>query len=214
MLTHKKEGILIVLSGPSGAGKGTLCNHLRKQINLEYSISATTREPRPGETDGVDYFFMTREEFRNKISADGFLEWAEVYGNYYGTPIDYINKMIEAGHDVMVEIDPQGAKQVKLKNSKAVLVFIMPPSYDELEKRIRGRGTETEEQITRRLGGALSEINTLTAYDYVIVNDDIAEAVWDLRTIINAEKCRVERNSKIPKQFRDAKEAQNDSTKY
>ncbi len=214
MLTHKKEGILIVLSGPSGAGKGTLCNHLRKQIDLEYSISATTRSPRPGEIDGKDYFFMTKEDFRTKIAADGFLEWAEVYGNYYGTPIDYINNMIEVGHDVMVEIDPQGAKQVKLKNDKAVLIFIMPPSYKELENRIRGRGTETEEQITRRLGGALDEINALTAYDYVIVNDDIAEAVWDLRTIINAEKCRVERNSDIPTQFRIAKEVQHDSTKY
>lgn len=214
MLTHKKEGILIVLSGPSGAGKGTLCNHLRKQIDLEYSISATTRAPRPGEIDGKDYFFMTKEDFREKIDAEGFLEWAEVYGNYYGTPIDYINKMIEMGHDVMVEIDPQGAKQIKLKNDKSVLIFIMPPSYKELENRIRGRGTETEEQIIRRLGGALDEINALTAYDYIIVNDDIAEAVWDLRTIINAEKCRVERNRNIPTQFRKAKEAQYDSAEH
>lgn len=205
MIKHKQEGILVVLSGPSGAGKGTLCAHLREQIELSYSISATTRDPRPGEVDGVNYFFMERDEFKEKIKQDGFLEWAEVYGNFYGTPKDYVDQMIAEGKDVMVEIDPQGAKQVKLRNNDAVLVFIMPPSYQELENRIRGRGTETEEQIERRLGGAIQEINTLTAYDYVIVNDDIDEAVYDLRSIINAEKCRVKRNSGIPIKFIEEK---------
>lgn len=214
MLAHKQEGILIVLSGPSGAGKGTLCEHLREQIDISYSISATTREPRPGEKDQVDYFFMTREAFKEKIKGDGFLEWAEVYKNYYGTPLDYVDEQIQAGKDVMIEIDPQGAKQVKLKKNDAVLVFIMPPSFAELERRIRGRGTESEEQIRHRLGNALNEINTLTAYDYVIVNDDIHEATADLQAIINAEKCRVEHNGRLPRQFRLEKEQKYDSTEY
>lgn len=214
MLDHKKEGVVIVLSGPSGAGKGTLCEHLREKIDINYSISATTRAPRPGEKDKVNYFFMTREAFKQKIKDDGFLEWAEVYNNFYGTPLDYVEQQIAAGKDVMVEIDPQGAKQVKLKKSDAVLVFIMPPSFAELERRIRGRDTETEEQIRHRLGNALNEINTLTAYDYVIVNDNIDEATADLQAIINAEKCRVERNSRIPHQFRVEKEKEHDSTEY
>lgn len=206
MLEHKKEGVLLVMSGPSGAGKGTLCEHLREQIDMEYSISATTRNPRLGEKEGTDYFFMTRDGFVEKIQEDGFLEWAEVYGNYYGTPSQYVRDKIATGRDVMVEIDPQGAKQVKLKMQDAVLVFILPPSYRELERRIRGRGTETEEQIVRRLGGAMSEINALSAYDYIIVNDDIDAAVDDLKAIINAEKCRVQRNRDIPRQFIKEKE--------
>lgn len=205
-MEHKQSGILVVLSGPSGAGKGTLCNHLREQIDLSYSISATTRAPRPGEVDTVSYFFMTRETFEKKRDQDGFLEWAEVYGNYYGTPADYVYAMLDRGEDVMLEIDPQGAKQVKLKRPDAVLVFIMPPSYHELEQRIRGRGTESEEQILKRLGSAVQEIQTLSAYDYVIVNDDIEEAVYDLKSIINAEKCKVLRNTNIPFQFVAEKE--------
>ena len=129
MLGHKKEGLLLVMSGPSGAGKGTLGAKLRDEIELSYSISATTRAPRAGEVDGVNYFFMTREGFQEKIKAGGFLEWAEVYDNYYGTPIDYIKEVTQAGKDVMVEIDPQGAKQVKLKMQEAVVNFIMPPSF-------------------------------------------------------------------------------------
>lgn len=214
MLEHKKEGILIVVSGPSGAGKGTLCKHLREEIELSYSISATTRAPREGEVDGVDYFFLTKEKFLKEIDHDGFLEWAEVYGNYYGTPTAYVDHMVQQGHDVMIEIDPQGAKQVKLKNKEAVLIFIMPPSFAELERRIRGRGTENEEQITRRLTGAMDEVNTLDAYDYVIVNDHIDEAVTDLRSIINAEKCRVLHNQQIPLQFREEKEHRHDSTQH
>lgn len=214
MLEHKREGILIIVSGPSGAGKGTLCKHIREQIELSYSISATTRAPRDGEVDGEDYFFLEKEAFLEQINQDGFLEWAEVYGNYYGTPTAYIEERLAQGHDVMIEIDPQGAKQVKAKKEQAVLVFIMPPSFDELERRIRGRGTETEEQIRRRLAGAMDEINTLNAYDYVIVNDDIGEAVWDLRTIINAEKCRVIHNKHLPAQFREEKESTHDSTEH
>lgn len=206
MLGYKKEGLLIVLSGPSGAGKGTLCNALRQHIEINYSISATTRAPRQGEVDGINYFFMTKADFRNKIEQGGFLEWAEVYDNYYGTPLDYIRKTTAKGKDVMVEIDPQGAKQVRLKMPNAILVFIMPPSYKELEKRIRGRGTETEEEINKRLGCAVKEINTLSLYDYVVLNNDLEDALYDLKTIINSERCKVMRNRQLPEEFSKEKE--------
>lgn len=205
-MKHKAEGILVVLSGPSGAGKGTLVDYLRQEIEIQYSTSTTTRDPRPDEVDGISYFFTDKESFRKGIEEDAYLEWAEVYGNYYGTPRAAVEASLKKGLDVMLEIDPQGAKQVKLKMNEAVLVFIMPPSYAELERRIRGRGTETEEQIQRRLGGAMNEINTLGAYDYIIVNDDIYEALSDLKAIILAEKCRVSHNTSIPIQFRKEKE--------
>ena len=201
MLTHDQKGVLIVMSGPSGAGKGTLCAHLREQISMELSISATTRQPRPGEVDGVNYFFMTRDEFKQKIHEDGFIEWAEVYGNFYGTPRKYVEEMLKNGKNVMLEIDPQGARSVKLCMPDAVLVFIMPPSYKELERRIRGRGTETEEQIRKRLSCAVGEINTLASYDYVIINDDIDVAVENLKSIISAERCKVSRNTMLPRTF-------------
>lgn len=206
MLGYKKEGLLIVLSGPSGAGKGTLCNALRQHIEINYSISATTRAPRQGEVDGINYFFMTKADFRNKIEQGGFLEWAEVYDNYYGTPLDYIRETTAKGKDVMVEIDPQGAKQVRLKMPNAILVFIMPPSYKELEKRIRGRGTETKEEINKRLGCAVKEINTLSLYDYVVLNNDLEDALYDLKTIINSERCKVMRNRQLPEEFSKEKE--------
>ncbi len=201
MLTHDHRGVLLVMSGPSGAGKGTLCAHLREQISVALSISATTRAPRAGEKEGVNYFFLSEEEFKQKIKEDGFIEWAKVYDNYYGTPRKYVEEMLEAGKNVMLEIDPQGAKSVKLRIPDAVLVFIMPPSYKELERRIRGRGTETEEQIEKRLSCAVGEINTLAAYDYVIINADIQEAVNNLKAIIAAERCKVSRNTSLPTTF-------------
>lgn len=201
MLTHNSKGLLVVMSGPSGAGKGTLCAHLRQQIPLALSISATTRSPREGEKEGVNYFFLTKEAFKQKIADDGFIEWAKVYDNYYGTPRDYVERMLDEGRDVMLEIDPQGAKSVKLCIPDAVLVFVMPPSFKELERRIRGRGTETKEQIEKRLSCAVGEINTLAAYDYVIINDDIDIAVDNLKAIIAAERCSVSRNTGIPKTF-------------
>lgn len=208
MLTHDKKGILLVMSGPSGAGKGTLCAHLREQIPLALSVSATTRAPRKGEVEGVNYFFMTPDEFKEKIHQDGFIEWAKVYDNYYGTPRKYVEDLLESGQDVMLEIDPQGAKSVKLRNPDAVLVFIMPPSFKELERRIRGRGTETEEQIEKRLSCAVSEINTLAAYDYVIINADIQTAVDNLKAILLAERCKVSRNTSIPSTFILEKESE------
>lgn len=208
MLTHDKKGILLVMSGPSGAGKGTLCAHLREQIPLALSVSATTRAPRQGEVEGVNYFFMTPDEFKEKIHQDGFIEWAKVYDNYYGTPRKYVEDLLESGQDVMLEIDPQGAKSVKLRNPDAVLVFIMPPSFKELERRIRGRGTETEEQIEKRLSCAVSEINTLAAYDYVIINADIQTAVDNLKAILLAERCKVSRNTSISSTFILEKESE------
>ena len=208
MLTHDKKGILLVMSGPSGAGKGTLCAHLRQQIPVALSVSATTRALRKGEHEGVNYFFMTQEAFKQKIQEDGFIEWARVYDNYYGTPRKYVEDLLASGQDVMLEIDPQGAKSVKLRNPDAVLVFIMPPSYKELERRIRGRGTETEEQIEKRLSCAVGEINTLAAYDYVIINADIQTAVDNLKAILEAERCKVSRNTSIPTTFILEKESE------
>ena len=196
------RGILIVISGPSGAGKGTICKALlEKRDDLYLSVSATTREPRKGEVHGVNYYFKTKEEFIEKVKENDFLEWAEVYGNFYGTPRKYVEEQLAAGKNVMLEIDPQGAKSVKLTMPDAVLVFVMPPSYKELERRIRGRATETEEQIVKRLSCAVSEINTLAAYDYVIINDDIDVAVESLKSIIEAERCKVSRNTSLPSTF-------------
>ena len=144
---------------------------------------------------------MTQDEFKQKIQEDGFIEWAKVYDNYYGTPRKYVEDMLDAGQNVMLEIDPQGAKSVKLRIPDAVLVFIMPPSYKELERRIRGRGTETEEQIEKRLSCAVGEINTLATYDYVIINADIQAAVDNLKAIIAAEQCKVARNTSLPTTF-------------
>lgn len=206
MLTLDDKGILIVMSGPSGAGKGTLCAALREKLPLALSVSATTRNPREGEIDGVNYFFLTKEDFQEKINNNGFIEWAEVYGNYYGTPKSYVEEMLNAGKNVMLEIDTQGAANVKQNMPGAVSIFIMPPSYRELERRLRGRGTEAEEQIQKRLSCAIDEINTMSAYDYVIINDDIENAVDAIIAIITAERCRTNRNVTMPKVFVSEKE--------
>ncbi|MDO4280845.1 MAG: guanylate kinase [Peptococcaceae bacterium] len=208
MLKLTDKGILIVMSGPSGAGKGTICAHLREKIPMALSISATTRKPRSGEEEGINYFFLTKEQFEEKIAADGFIEWARVYDNYYGTPRAFVEEQLAAGKNVMLEIDPQGAKNVKQAMPEAVLVFVMPPSFKELERRIRGRGTETEEQITKRLSCAVSEINTLDAYDYVIINSDLDLAVDQLTAIIDAEKCKVSRNTSLPNTFELEKDSE------
>lgn len=201
MLEYKKEGVLLVISGPSGAGKGTICNALKEKIHYGLSVSATTRKPRPGEVNGVNYYFLTREEFEDQIEHDGFIEWAEVYGNYYGTPKAPVEKMLRSGQDVVLEIDIQGAMKVKECMKEAVLVFVMPPSYDELVHRLQGRATETEEQIAGRLSCAANEIKTMPSYDYVVVNDDVETATNDILAIISAEKSRTTRNRHLPQQF-------------
>jgi len=182
-----RTGNLIIISGPSGAGKGTLVDRLVARVpELWVSVSATTRAPRPGETGGEDYFFLSAEEFARRIEAEEFLEWAEVHGNRYGTLRSSVEAKMAEGRDVILEIDPQGAMQVKSLMPGAVLVFIIAPSMDELERRIRGRGAETDEQVRVRLETAVHELELVGSYDYVVENDDVARATDELVRIIES----------------------------
>ncbi|AYE33127.1 guanylate kinase [Clostridium septicum] len=192
---HKKNrGVLIVISGPSGAGKGTICKELLKNNdNLYLSVSATTRNPREGEIDGVNYYFLTRENFLKRVEENDFLEYAEVYGNCYGTPKSNVEKMLEEGKDVILEIDIQGALKVKENFSEGVFIFVLPPSMEELKQRIIKRGSETEESLMRRFKSAYKEINYVSKYNYAVVNDTLEVAVSKVEGIIAAEKCRVDR---------------------
>lgn len=199
MRTMRKErGLLIVLSGPSGVGKGTVRKELFSQpnTNYEYSISMTTRAPREGEVDGVDYFFKTREEFEELIEQGGLLEHAEFVGNYYGTPVEYVNETLEAGRDVFLEIEVQGATQIRKKAPDALFIFLAPPSISELQQRLVGRGTETEEIIKQRIATAKEELEMMSLYDYVVENDEIQNACDKINAIIIAEHCRRERVEK------------------
>ncbi|MHB1421326.1 MAG: guanylate kinase [Bacillota bacterium] len=189
-----EQGLLIVLSGPSGAGKGTLCHALLNiQPNMYYSISITTRLPRPGEKEGINYYFTSRECFQQMLSENAFLEWAEVYGNYYGTPRKPVEEKLNQGKDVILEIDIQGALQVKSGFSQGVYIFIVPPSLQELEKRIVKRDSDSPEAIRRRLNSVSQELNYISEYDYVVVNDEVDAAVAKIIAIIQAEKCRPQR---------------------
>lgn len=189
------KGLLIVISGPSGVGKGTVRKALfeREDHNLVYSISMTTRKPRDGEVDGKDYFFVSREEFEKKIKDNGFLEYAEFVGNYYGTPIDEIKKQISAGNEVVLEIEVQGALQVREKIKDAVFVFIAPPSLDSLYARLHNRGTESEEIIKQRIEKAKKEIDLAYKYDYIVINDTVDNAADRIMAIIRAEHAKTER---------------------
>ena len=180
-----KRGKLFVLSGPSGVGKGTLREHaLNNAPNLKYSISCTTRKPREGETDGIEYRFIERTKFQEYISQGLFLEYAHVHEDYYGTLKRDVMSELESGHDVLLEIDVQGALQVKEKLPEAVLIFVAPPSVEVLTQRLKGRGTENAESLNVRLSNALKEIALKDKYDYVIVNDDLNSACNELRKII------------------------------
>jgi len=191
---EKDKGILLVLSGPSGVGKGTVCSALRKkENNLVYSVSATTRAPRVGEVEGVNYFFKTRQQFEEMIQKDQLLEWAEYVNNYYGTPRAYVEEQLELGNDVILEIEVQGAMKVKEKFPQGVFIFLSPPSMEELHNRIVGRGTETNDSIVHRMTVAKEEIDMMEHYDYVVVNDEVESACERIEAIVIAEHCKKER---------------------
>lgn len=181
-----KKGILAIISGFSGAGKGTVVNKLLEKENYAVSISATTRKPRTGEVDGKNYFFKTREEFENMIANNQLIEYAEYVGNYYGTPKDYVFQKLDEGYDVILEIEMQGALKVKEKFPETALIFITPPSADELKKRLVGRGTETVEQIDKRMSRAVDECPYMSKYDYILVNDDLDECVDNIHNLLQA----------------------------
>ncbi len=187
----RQEGLLFVVSAPSGAGKTTLCRAVTDaQENVRHSISYTTRKPRPGELDGRDYYFVTEERFREMIGAGDFAEWAEVHSNFYGTSRRVLDGMRGEGIDIILDIDTQGAKQIKTKYDQAVFIFVMPPSLEVLEERLHNRKSDHENEIKKRMLRARDEIKDYVMYDYVIVNRDFDRALVELRSIITAERSR------------------------
>ncbi len=201
----EKKGILIVVSGFSGAGKGTLMKELLKKYPDDYalSISATSRKPREGEQEGVEYFFKTREEFEKMIEGEELVEYAQYVGNYYGTPKAYVEEQLEAGKDVILEIEIQGALKIKEKFPQTVLMFVTPPSAEELKNRLVGRGTEDMDTIERRLSRAVEEAEGIEAYDYLVVNDILELCVEEMHQIISNEHTRISRNLPAIEQMRE-----------
>lgn len=192
---YKHRGLLIVLSGPSGVGKGTVRKELfsNPDTNYEYSISMTTRNPREGEVDGVDYFFRSKDVFEEMIEEGKLLEYAEYVGNYYGTPLDYVNATLDAGRDVFLEIEVVGAAQVREKVPNGLFIFLAPPSLSHLEARLIGRGTEAADIIADRVFKAREELEMMHLYDYVVENDEVSRACDRVNAIVTAEHCRRER---------------------
>ena len=198
----KEKGILTVISGFSGAGKGTLVRKLMETYdNYSLSISMTTRSPREGEIDKVHYFFIDRPQFEKNIEDGKMLEYAEYVGNYYGTPREYVEKQLAAGKDVILEIEYMGAMQIKKKMPEALLLFVTPPSAEELERRLRGRGTETEEVIAKRMKRAIEEADIVDKYEYILLNDDLDTCVRETHEIIQNVKYSVERNADFIKEI-------------
>ncbi len=189
----KRAGVLSVISGFSGVGKGTIVKKLVEKEGYALSISATSRAPRQGEVHGREYFFLTREEFHSMIENDGLIEWAEYVNNFYGTPREYVEERLAGGEDVILEIEPQGALKVKAQYPEAVLIFIVPPNAKELENRLIGRGTEEIETIKKRLKRAAEETAFIENYEYIVINDDIEDAVSDIHHIIQAASHKRER---------------------
>ncbi|WP_353892173.1 guanylate kinase [Proteinivorax hydrogeniformans] len=198
------QGLLIVLSGPSGAGKGTVCKALLKECpQIQYSISATTREPRVGEVHGKNYFFTKVEDFEEKIASKNFLEWAKVYDNYYGTPRDFVIENLKNGRDVILEIDVNGAKQVMENFPEGTFIFLLPPSLEELSNRIYKRGTDSKDVIKKRLASAEGEIEEMKNYNYAVLNDKVENAVEKIKAIIVAEKCKVNKIDVVKEGFKN-----------
>lgn len=187
------RGQLIVISGPSGAGKGTVCKSIIEKNNFWISVSATTRSPRSDEIEGLNYYFITKEKFLERIASEDFLEYAEVYGNYYGTPKSEVLKVLDSGRDVILEIDIQGALKVKTAYPNGLFIFILPPSMEELKNRITNRGSETPESLITRFTSAHKEISFVSKYDYAVINDTVASACEKIQSIVIAERCRVDR---------------------
>ncbi len=198
----KKRGILTVFSGPSGSGKGTvLAKAMEMDSDIVISVSATTRNPREGEKDGVNYYFKTKEEFEKMIAEDGLIEWASFCENYYGTPRDMVEKSLSAGKDVILEIEVQGAMKVKERFPEAVLIFNLPPSMKVLRERLTGRGTESADVVEKRLKTAEWEVTRAENYDYIIVNDDLTKAAEEFLSILKSEKCKTSRNEVLLEEF-------------
>ncbi|MCR4435438.1 MAG: guanylate kinase [Clostridiales bacterium] len=193
-----RSGLLVVISGPSGAGKSTLLDLVKEQNkNVRFSVSATTRKPREGEINGLDYFFKSADEFNRMIENKELIEWVEYCGNYYGTPKEYVLTSIEQGYDVILEIEVDGAANIKSIYPDSVSIFILPPSFQELKKRIEGRGTENAQVIEERMNRAKKEIMYIDRYDYIVVNDNIKRAADHIGNILAAEKLRFHRNRNI-----------------
>ena len=200
----EKKGILIVISGFSGAGKGTLVKELmRRHGEYALSVSMTTRNPRPGETEGVEYFFTDRAHFEETIARDGLVEYAQYCDNYYGTPRAYVEEQLSAGRNVILEIEIQGALKIKKKFPESLLLFVTPPSAAELDRRLRGRGTESEEVIARRLARAAEESEGMEAYDYIVVNDRLEECAEEIHMLVEAARRAPVRRGQFMKEIRE-----------
>ena len=202
-MKEQRNGLLLVVSGPAGVGKGTLDKALmERNSRIKMSVSATTRAPRPGEVEGVHYFFKTEEEFKAMVERGEFLEYMHVFGsNYYGTPRSFVEQHLSNGFDVILEIDVQGAMKVKQAFPDAILIFITAPSMSEIKSRLIGRGTESMEQVEKRFATAFEEVQMIPRYDYVIVNDVVDKAVHHMEAILEAERCRVSRSSDLIESF-------------
>ena len=200
------KGLMLVVSGPAGSGKGTVNAMLLERDDFAFSVSATTRAPRPGETDGVNYHFITRENFLQRIESGDMLEYTEYCGNFYGTPLKEAEQILESGRNLILEIEVEGAQNVKAKYPDAVLVLLLPPSYSEQEARLRGRGTETEQKILERLARAKEEVALADRYDYVVYNYDgrAKDAAAQILSIVEAEKLSTKRNCDVAKKYLNA----------
>ena len=200
----ERKGLLIVVSGFAGSGKGTLMKRLTGDYdNYSLSVSMTTRKPRPGEVDGREYFFVTKEEFERKIDDGGLIEYAAYVENYYGTPREYVEEQIAEGKDVVLEIETQGALKVKERFPDSILIFVLPPSVEELYKRLKNRGTETEDVIRKRMSRAAKEADTIEKYDYIVINDKVDECVKKLHGFIEAAHYTPDRNEEFIRSIKD-----------